>query len=98
MLTFAPVACSNRWFAWFTTAGQPFFASLCSQTVTVLPLPSVDGDALFFAEELPELLHAETVNASVAVTATAPAMDRFTPASMRVGCASLANWRRRILA
>jgi len=78
----APVSFSNRALAWLTTSGQPFCASLISQTVTVLPLPSVlipPPD-----EEDPEL-HALVARPSAAATTTALLTVRFTLASI-VGC------------
>ena len=83
MLTLAPVAASKRLVALDTTAGQPFCASLCSQTVTVLPLPSTDRtlSSCEFEVGLLEPPHALTTMVMDAATTTAPASLRFTPVS-----------------
>jgi len=82
----APIAASKRWLACSTTAGQPFWASLRSQTVIVLPLPSTLGTLsslpllLVLDEDLLEL-PALTAMARDAARTTAPASLRFTPVS-----------------
>jgi hypothetical protein len=76
----APVAFSNRALAWLTTAGQPFCASLCSQTVTVLPLPAAAFADVPLDFGFAELLQADAANMTVDAMTTALAIDRFTPA------------------
>src|SRR3954447_25794413 len=97
MWTFAPVAVVKRWLAWSTTAGHPVFASLCSHTVIVLPLPSVLREVL---PPPPPPLEPQALSARprTAASVVAPTAVRFNAASHE-GCGRTEpdqDWYRRI--